>query len=258
MTNSKLLLLCGSGHNGSTILARILLAHYAIGGALSETFVFGLTPQQAWPGVFEQLELQSNSPQWVLEKTPLHLFNAARILEIFSSASCLFLIRDGRDVVASMVRRSLTLDSAMQRWSSSAKEILLLRSLFPSRTFLVRYEDLVACPKNTLSNISRFLGLKSAPLIHAAQSSADITYLGHQIDARSAITFYGTHENVHHDISHDLRRATQAALPLSKSVMSRWAELDPDQRKAVMNNDDFLLYEKIYGYLPWSFRPEMH
>ena len=230
----------------------MLLDHPAIGGELSETFVFGLTPERSWPAVFEQLSMQANNPAWLLEKTPLHIFNASRLLEIFPSARCLCLIRDGKEVVASMVLRSYSVKTATQRWVSSAQETLLLRSLYPSRSILVRYEDLVSSQIESLTRIAGFLGIRSAPLLKAASSTANTSYLGHNIDSFMVRSRYPSHNLVDFDLPHDMRRATQAALPLEQAGAPRWKEIEHSQRQYVLSNDDFVLYSKIFGYLPWS------
>lgn len=251
LSTSKLLLLCGSGHNGSTILARLLLDHPAIAGELSETFAFGLTQEQLWPAVVEQLALRSGKPRWLLEKTPLHLFNAARLLDILPTSKCIFLMRDGKEVIASLARRSYTIEAATKRWTAAAREILLLRSQWPERTLLVRYEDLVNSPRSQLKQIARFLSISAPPLLRAARSTANTSYLGHQVNSSQHRIIIKSYDQVDDSLPHELRRAIQASLPLEKPVKSGWLVLTREQRAEAGQNDDFRFFIKLFGYSAW-------
>lgn len=250
-TSSKLLLLCGSGHNGSTILARLLLGHPAISGELSETFAFGLTHEQLWPGVLEQLALGAGEPPWVLEKTPLHLYNSSRLLEVFATSRCILLMRDGREVVASLARRSYSMQAALQRWTAAAREIILLRSQFPNRTLLVRYEDLVSSPRSQLHRISSFLSISASPLFKAAKSTANVSYLGNYIKPSQNITTSFSPDQIDDRLPHALRRALQVSMPLGQPRESGWLKLTDEQRAMVGSNDDFRFYIKLFRYSDW-------
>lgn len=53
----------------------------------------------------DELALRSGADLW-LEKTPRHVFHAARIRRFVSDSLCIHMVRDGRDVVASIVDRA--------------------------------------------------------------------------------------------------------------------------------------------------------
>jgi hypothetical protein len=255
----ELLLLCGSGHNGSTILARVLLGHPMIGGEISETFVFGLSDEKSWPAIFEQLALSAGNPTWLLEKTPIHIFNASNIFKIFPTARCICLLRDGREVVASMVKRSHSVVTATERWCNTSREILLLRSKYPNQTILVRYEDLLENPADTLERIASFLAISSSRLKHDPKISNNTTYLGNTIKGKWALKSYRSYEQVGYSLPHDQRRAIQAALPLGgPPFRSNWDELSIDEKSKVKQNDDFWFYNKVFGYLAWGEKGEFY
>lgn len=223
-----------------------------MGGELSETFAFGLTQEQQWPAVLEQLALRAGKPMWLLEKTPLHLFTASRLLANFPTSKCICLIRDGRDVVASLAKRSYSIQAATQRWTAAAREILLLRSTFPSRTMVLHYEALVGNPNRELMQIAYFLAISGSPLQKAARSTSNIRYLGHKINASLDLKSIHSLEQIDERFPHNLRRAMQASLPLSKPVRRGWLQLSQEQKSAAGENDDFRFYIKLFGYSPWS------
>lgn len=248
----RLLLLCGSGHNGSTILTRILLDHPMIGGTLSETFAFGLTSKAEWRGVLEQLAYRAKSKKWVVEKTPLHLFNAKDLLEIFPNAKSLLLLRDGREVVASMLMRSLSVRSAVQRWTTSCRELLVLRGIHPTRTHVVRYEELISDRDRVLQNIAEFTEISVIPLIKASVESREVSYLGFRVSSYLKEQEHKTHEDCDYDLVHTNRRAMQASLPLTPGIKSKWEQLDSEIQREVQSHDDFMMYMRIFQYAEWG------
>ena len=98
-----------------------------------------------------------------------------------NSASCLFLfactprmklinlIRDGRDVAVSVVKRPwgpATHCDAVDWWANQVTHSLILQSILPPNTVLnLRYEDLVESYPQTLACISEFLGIEVEPAV---------------------------------------------------------------------------------------------
>lgn len=112
-----------------------------------------------------------------IDKTPCHVLYIPEILELLPRTRFIHIIRDPRDVVASLLDAARswsprwgaakTVRSAATMWSERVQRALKERAGLPSWQFhQVRYEDLHAAPTETLRGCSDFLGL--------AWSNADI------------------------------------------------------------------------------------
>jgi hypothetical protein len=104
---------------------------------------------------------RTDKPRWG-DKTPAYSPLWSRLAELFPGALFLHLIRDGRDVSASLARvgwHGRTEYERARYWASRVEMAHdCLRRLGPERCLLVRYEDLVRGPEDTLRAICRFLG----------------------------------------------------------------------------------------------------
>jgi hypothetical protein len=120
---------------------------------------------------------RSGGLRWV-DHTPLYTMVAATLAKLFPGARFIHILRDGRDVVNSMVHFAKAASDAetgdfVQRtvaWSHDMKsaceawrEHVEIGTAFcranPERAILVRYEDLVAEPPLAFARIHRFLGI---------------------------------------------------------------------------------------------------
>lgn len=121
----------------------------------------------SWPSMFaailkEHAESQGKA-RWG-EKTPQHARFTETLLEWFPDAAILHVLRDPRDVVASLLRRPFASASVVV----NARSWLRLnqaarRSSGRPGYRMVRYEELVAQPEEKLREICRFLGEEYAP-----------------------------------------------------------------------------------------------
>lgn len=76
----------------------------------------------------------------------------------------LHLVRDGRAVVNSYMRKYGSFQLALRRWGSTSVWALRHRSKFARDSWLrVRYEDLALAPVNTLAEVCEFVGLSYDP-----------------------------------------------------------------------------------------------
>src|SRR5262249_13054973 len=104
----------------------------------------------------------------VVEKTPDHALHLPLLHRLFPDAAVLHLLRDGRDVVASMLHAKLTewgrdwgpksAAEAAKRWVSYVRTIQNDLPLF-ARSRTLRFEELSATPVEVLSGLFDFLGL---------------------------------------------------------------------------------------------------
>jgi len=106
----------------------------------------------------------SKGKSYLLEQTPWYGQHISTITKLFPGAKFIHVIRDGRDVAISFARTpwwSKDVLENLSRWEREVSVILRDSSLHlqPDQVHLVRYEDLVIRPENTLEEVCRFLGV---------------------------------------------------------------------------------------------------
>ncbi|MCF8075846.1 MAG: sulfotransferase, partial [Desulfotignum sp.] len=100
------------------------------------------------------------------EKSPKHLVHVPDILRYFPQAKIICLVRDGRDVVLSLLMVAWAEPGNPRRfglfcseWNASARMAqTYLKTLPASRFYLVKYEDILRRPEKTLHEICEFIG----------------------------------------------------------------------------------------------------
>ena len=120
--------------------------------------------------------------------------------ETFPDAQYLHILRDGRDVAASIVNRGWTdLDLATDVWRrcvTTAREFGLARGL--DRYHELRYEDLVASGVQVIGRALDFLGLAEAPPVTSflVEQEHERTPFSGPVTARQAIGHSGWRERL--------------------------------------------------------------
>lgn len=97
------------------------------------------------------------------DQSPIHTFYLPYIKKVFPKARYMHLLRDGRDVVSSMVTRHGDdyLFEAVLRWKTSLTRIShFQQGLTPDQYIEVRYENLVREPEPTLQKVCDFIGIE--------------------------------------------------------------------------------------------------
>lgn len=111
--------------------------------------------------------------QAIGEKTPNNVRHLAALDSLFPKAKFLFMVRDGRDVVASgwehnrrqrpnePPSQSLTdyTRSVAKSWRTDVEMAAAFAARHPNRCHRVRYEDMIHTPNETAAGVFRFLGL---------------------------------------------------------------------------------------------------
>lgn len=105
---------------------------------------------------------RQGKPRWA-EKTPGNIAHADRIWKAWPDAQIVHIIRDPRDVFASLVEAKKwdTPEEFAERWISTIGRGLRLNAeLNPSSKahMAIRYEDLIAAPEQTMRGVIKFLG----------------------------------------------------------------------------------------------------
>jgi len=156
------ILILGCGHSGTSLLLALLDAHSRIFGIPFESkfCLRSRTFLRFARGVFDRWAATEGRQRWV-EKTPRHIRRLPLILDELPEARVIVMVRDGRDVAASLKGRTGLLLSGIQRWVHD--NTLALPFLSRENVTLVRYEDLVEDPPKTLRRILAPVGEEFEP-----------------------------------------------------------------------------------------------
>jgi hypothetical protein len=98
-----------------------------------------------------------NKSVWI-EKTPPNLYAIPAFLAAIPGAKGIVMVRDGRDVVSSLRRRGFVLMTAIATWLTET--MISVNLARDPRVLLVRYEDMVNAPVDTISTICDFIGVR--------------------------------------------------------------------------------------------------
>ncbi len=111
--------------------------------------------QREWLNRFFAPGVRKLGKQYWAEKTPPNLYAFQAFLEFFPEGKVVYMIRDGRDVVCSLMSRGFGFKRAVSIWMV---EMLICLSIERHpRVFSVRYEELVRHPRTTLEKFLSFL-----------------------------------------------------------------------------------------------------
>jgi hypothetical protein len=128
------------------------------------------------------------------DKTPMNTFYLDRILSVFPNALFIHMIRDGRDVVKSMLEagRYKTIHEAAARWIRSVQIARDFGKKYQGNYYEIKYEDLVKAPKDKIQVICNFLGLEFVGSMlrhHENQSTlTDIDKYSHLSNVKAPIS----------------------------------------------------------------------
>ncbi len=111
-------------------------------------------------GIFGSLAVGQNTRRWC-EKTPDHVQHIRTLAEVFPDAGFVHMIRDGREVAASISRRQLRHpELVMYRWKKLVAEGRAAGAGIGNRYLEVRYEDLTSDPRAQMQRLCRFLQVR--------------------------------------------------------------------------------------------------
>ena len=202
---SNLVFIVGSPRSGTTYLQRLLASHEMImTGQESNVFQYVGPLLRRWRAEGQQVDGRGgvglgcyyNEPEFLqllsgflckllqpmigklgpgmlfVEKTPQHAVFLSEIIELLPDCHIIHMVRDPRDVVASMLAASKSWGRAWAPRSARRSALMWLRQVkaakeaqntIPAEQFHeVRYEDLVAHPTSILESLTSFLKLSWA------------------------------------------------------------------------------------------------
>jgi hypothetical protein len=181
----------GARRSGTYLLERLLSAHPRIAAVPSETHLIshGIAPllERFHHGVRSAprvgvvygerdklldaardfcdvvfAEFDQPEAAYLVERTPLHAEHAELIAELYPDARFIHIIRDGRDVAASLLEQRwgpATIEEAAQEWSRGVRSGRALAG--HAGYHEVRYERLLADPGGELRDVFDTLGLEA-------------------------------------------------------------------------------------------------
>ncbi len=160
----ELAFVVGCAHSGTTVLRNRLGELPGVHAVGVETRLFEF-PRYRWEVTREirawERAAQRAGCDMVVEKTPNHVVHLRRILAWVPDARIIGVIRDPRDVAASLSERNRSLETAIAKWVAAAMVLDVVASV--PWGIVVRYEDLVAEPRAVLDRLAGFLGRRLDP-----------------------------------------------------------------------------------------------
>ena len=149
---------CGCGHSGTTLIANILSAHPDAFVPLFETSIFMKSSFKMKVRHLKLLWAAALSNKRVfIEKSPGHIRKLESIRALVHGARFVIPVRDGRDCVASMFKRTGNLCQNIERWIGDNTIVLAERG--KTDILVYRHEDLVTDPPTVVRQVCEFLDL---------------------------------------------------------------------------------------------------
>lgn len=110
--------------------------------------------------IFSLYAKETGKTRWG-DKSPMYINHLDLLLGLFPDAQFVHLIRDGRDVAASVLPLSfgpMTVTVAAETWGREVRCALEFEQKHPTQVLAVRFEDLLHSTEATLRRICAFLG----------------------------------------------------------------------------------------------------
>jgi sulfotransferase family protein len=112
-------------------------------------------------------ELEHEPDYWV-EKTPMHELHADEILDVYSHAKFLHIVRDPRATVAALRRMEMAGDaraSALEIRRTLEAARRTIERIGPGRYSIVSYEELVRDPERVMRGVAAFLDIEFTDIL---------------------------------------------------------------------------------------------
>jgi hypothetical protein len=119
-------------------------------------------------GLNALLTSRAKTARWV-DQSPSYTLIARRLAELFPGASFLHILRDGRQVVNSMINSGFEAPwakefrTACRTWAHFARVASAFEVEWPERCLTVPYAELVASPEEWFDRILEFIGAPPSP-----------------------------------------------------------------------------------------------
>ncbi|MBO9602032.1 MAG: sulfotransferase [Novosphingobium sp.] len=228
--------ICGCGHSGTSLLANMFAAHPRVHIPLRETAMFFRRSPGMRLKYFQALTLLRGKRLFV-EKTPRHVERVEMIRKVAPQSKIILIVRDGRDVAASIYKRTGNLDAALDRWIAAAEQVREFEHR-PGFT-RVRYEDLIVRPEEELKRLCSFADLDYSPSMLRYHEKARMWFGTKQLRKGT-----GQDGQEHNDL-----RNWQINQPIFDGRGS-WTSVLPDGAPARLTIGEGARLMRAFGYLP--------
>jgi hypothetical protein len=236
MYNKNIIFICGCGHSGTTILNKIIGNHKNIYSISKETGFFARHKEKDKDediiknlGTLDKrIELNK---KWLCEKTPGHIYGIDRIFKLIENPKIIVIIRDGRDVVASLHKRYDDFDKSVNRWIED--NIAWSNNSHKDSFHLLRYEDLIKEPQIQLAKICDYL-----------EEEYDNNMLNYEREKRERPIFDGQIEGDDHAALRDY----QLNQDLYDGTKRYLRDLTESQMHLLYSNEKFMELMKKFDY----------
>lgn len=231
-----MIFICGCGHSGTTILNKIMGNHKNIHSINQETGLFAQHTKYTDEEIIKSLgaldqRIEFNK-KWLCEKTPGHVYGIHRIFKLIKSPKIIVIIRDGRDVVASLHKRYNDFDKSVDRWVEDNNT--WLNNQYKDSFHLLKYEDLVKEPQIELKKICDYL-----------PEEYDTNMLNYKKEKVEPSIFH----DIIDGINHTSLRNYQINQELYDGTKRHLKDLTEVQMNLLYSNDRFMELMNSFGYL---------
>lgn len=230
-----IIFIVGCGHSGTTILKKIIGNHKNIYSIDQETGVFAQHKKSKDQEIIKSLEnldkrIELNK-KWICEKTPGHVYGIEKIFQLIKNPKIIVIIRDGRDVVASLNKRYNNLDKSINRWIED--NMVWLHSKYKDSFHLLKYEDLVKEPQIQLQKICDYLPEEyDNNMLNYKKEKIELPIFDGPIDADN----------------HSMLRNYQLNQDLYDGTKRYLKDLTESQINLLYSNKKFMTLMKTFGY----------
>jgi hypothetical protein len=111
-------------------------------------------------------EKNTQGKQWIIDKNPVNTLHVHQFLKEYPQTKAIFLVRDPRANVASRIQSVNSVHGRNNHWILNAirwkrynRRFYHLKRDYSSQIYLLRYEQFVTHPQQTIDELCAFLGL---------------------------------------------------------------------------------------------------
>jgi hypothetical protein len=111
-------------------------------------------------------EKNTQGKQWIIDKNPVNTLHVHQFLKEYPQTKAIFLVRDPRANVASRIQSVNSVHGRNNHWILNAirwkrynRRFYHLKRDYSSQIYLLRYEQFVTHPQQTINELCAFLGL---------------------------------------------------------------------------------------------------